>query len=252
MKNYVLLALISATSITAHAADFRYQGKPIHPSCIADITINNDNNTASVNLAKCNSSKEKIFTDKDYYTNRDENDQSQQSFTAYTVIGNQGNKFLLDTGSWTGGSGFFTSIIWVELTKDQLKLIATINGGDRCNGGTHKTGNWEYGINDTPFDILTRATGKQPTIKPYDDLESSAASCAAESIYRFDPATMKSTFIEMRLNDEPLSMDDYINNIKYQRCFNNIYNQWLKNGKTILKQSDIDAFRTEFDKTCLK
>lgn len=200
----------------------------------------------------CSKSKKTFRVEDDYLTTRDEADVKQQEFTSYTVIGQQGNKFLLDTTSWTGGTGIFTAVIWLELTNNKLTVLDMLAGGDRCNGGTRKTGAWEYFVNDTPYDMLQRAVGTPLPVKPYDDLESSAASCVAQTIFRFNPATGKSTFVEMRLNKESQSMDDYLKQIKYQVCFNEIYNQLLKDGKTTLNQLQIDAFRTAFEKKCMR
>lgn len=238
----------------AHAADgFVYQGKPVHPDCIAQLTdISSNKKHPSISLVDCSNSKKSFHIENDYLTTRDEADAEQQEFTSYSVIGQQGNKFLLDTTSWTGGTGIFTSVIWLELNNDKLTVLDLLAGGDRCNGGTRKTGAWEYAVNDTPYDMLQRAIGTPLPVKAYDDLESSAASCVAQTIFRFNPATAKASFVEMRLNEESQPMDDYVKTIKYQLCFNELYNQLLQDGKTTLNQLQIDAFRNAFKKKCMR
>lgn len=250
MKLMTAALILLATAPSIYAADqFTYQHQPVHPDCITNL-IEQSDKQPSISLKACTDIKKNVRTDNGYITTQDETSQNQQEFSRYTIIGSKNNRFLIDTASWTGGSGIFTSVIWVELLDDQLTLLKALAGGDRCNGGTSKAGDWEYSVNETPYDMLSRA-GSEAPIKAYDEIESSAASCVAQSIYRFNPSNETSSFILMQINDEALPIDHYVKEIKYQPCFNNIYNEWIKRGKHTLNRSEVKRFRDEFDKICL-
>ncbi|HSA95073.1 MAG TPA: hypothetical protein VLJ16_03425, partial [Acidobacteriota bacterium] len=58
--------------------------------------------------------------------------------------------------------------------------------------------------------------------------------------------------ISVRLYDEP-AVDEKgkTDVLRYQSCFNRIYNSYLATGKTLLTPKDVDEFATRFRDECL-
>lgn len=248
MKRYLLTALLATPLITYAAInELTYQGKPIHPACFA---INlGDEPSKVINLDTCNKDKSKVLQKDGYFTNEIEGIK-QDSFTRYAVIGNQGDRYLIVSGSWTGGTGFFTDVAWYQKTDHTLHILKSLAGGDRCNGGVEKIGPWQYAVHLTPYDMLTFG-GTLSKLNAYQDLDASAAGCVAKAIYQFNPDKQTSTFKMVQLNKKPLSMERWVLELKYQYCFNRLYNTFVETNRLTLSQTDLDHFKNQFETICI-
>lgn len=255
MKLYILLfsIAISLFSNVAMAA-FIYQGKPISPECLAGL-INHDDadRHAAVNLTKCSSLKkaQKVNVQHNVFTTRSISGNGDDPYSNYAVIGQYGNKYLIDFGQWTGGSGFFTTIMWVELLGDKLQLLDVYAGGDRCNGGTEKTGPWEYGVNLTSTDLINLAGNKTISINPYQDLDASAAGCVAEAHFSFNPDKATTQFVYVELDKDMDMTISWAKGFTHQVCLNEIFKSYFKNGIYKLDIQAIKKLAAEFKEKCM-
>lgn len=221
-----------------------YHGKPLHPSCFTSLlTINNK----SFSLDQCSKSKDQVSTKEGYYTTQDDNG-SQHQYTRYTVIGSKEEKFLVISGAWTGGSGFFSNVSWVTIQNNQLILLKSLASGDRCNNGIDKVSEWQYAVNKTPFAMMTENSNEANITG--EELDDSAAGCAAKAVYRFDPFKQETSFEYMRLQDEPLPIEEYLRALKYQLCFNKLYYTYVMQGRINLQPKDLEQFRNQFMTYC--
>lgn len=252
MKRLLLALCITATPLISAAAisdALTYQGNPVHPACF---DVNLDQATRkTINLKACSADKSKVTLKDGYYTNQDEKIR-QETFTRYAVIGHQDDRYLVVSGSWTGGSGFFTEVTWYKKSGDSLITLKTLASGDRCNGGVASEGAWQYSVNLTPVDMLSLANGGLPKINAYQDLDASAAGCVAKAIYQFNPEKQVAVFKSIQLNKKPLSIDKWVLELKYQYCFNRLYNTFVESNRTTFAQVDLDHFKNQFETICME
>lgn len=245
MIKQLLSCLILSLSANVFAvSDLLYHGKPLHPSCFTPLLTTNDHSTS---LEQCSKNKEKVTTREGYYTTQDDN-RNQRQFTRYTVIGSKNGKFLMISGAETGGSGFFSNVSWVTIKNNLLIVSKSLASGDRCNNGIDKVAEWQYAVNKTPFAMMTE-NGNEASITG-EELDDSAAGCAAKAVYRFDPFKQETTFEYMRLQDEPLPIEEYLRALKYQLCFNKLYYTYVTQGRINLAKKDLEQFRNQFMTYC--
>ncbi len=80
----------------------------------------------------------------------------------YRYVGNNKNHFLFELNYSGGGSGFFSSIVTLELKNGALTLLRTIDGGDRCMGGVSHAelsdGRLSYQKKLTPLGLVSLLT----------------------------------------------------------------------------------------------
>ncbi len=127
-----------------------------------------------------------------------------------------------------------------------------LSSGDRCNGGADKISEWKYAVNLTPVDLLNQVAGPPVKLDAYRDLDSSAASCVAGAVYRFDPKSEQAKFIEVKFKKAPLAMEAWVHDLNFQYCFNRLYNSYLDRGQIKLTQVDLDRFRNQFESLCMR
>lgn len=254
MRHLIGICLLSGLLPSLTYAGFEYNNKPISPDCLVKLVEVSDNAHTTAKLATCSSAKaaKKVHLAQGVYTTKDESSDRIQSFADYSIIGESDNKFLLDFGQWTGGSGFFTSILWVEKTDTEIKLLKALAGGDRCNGGTEKTGPWSYSINLTSADLIDAAEDKSIKINAYRDLDASAAGCVAKSHYKFDPVNASESFLYVVL-DKRVEIDKaWASQFTYQACLDRLLTSYndQKLGKLDLK--GLKTFAEKFKGECMR
>jgi hypothetical protein len=247
----IIYALLPFYAVTIQAAELSYNNKPVNPECFTNIikTADDPNSVKSISLSTCSTSKTGVMIIDDFYRNKH---RKENEFTQYSIIGQSGNKYLLALGMSTIGSGFFTSVIWAEKSGDQLYILKVLNNGDRCNGGADKVSEWKYAINLTPVDLLNQVAGAHVQLDAYRDLDSSATSCVASAIYRFDPKSQQPKFIAVKFKKSPLAMESWVYDLNFQYCFNRLYNSYLERGQIKLAQVDLDRFRNQFEAICMR
>lgn len=251
MKHSITLVALAILSNPALASsELMNAGKPVHPACLEQLQ-NQTKADAEVTLASCTNNSKKTTIKDGYYTTQDDNSPKQQQYTRYAVIGSKGDKHLVIVGTWTGGSGFFTNALWVRMKDGNLSLLKSLGGGDRCNGGIDKVADWKYAVNLTPTEMMSYGSSATLKIDPYRDLDASASACVAKAMYRFDPVAEKAELINVQLNEQPLAMEDWLKELRFQFCFNNLYNTYIARGQITLSETEMDHFKNQFENFCM-
>ena len=245
-----MLTLIQLPSFAG--AGFTFQNKPISPKCIAHLMNKSVyNKHAHIDLSRC-SGQGATYVTYDVITTLDPNlDQNITPFSDYSIIGNNANKFLLSFGQWTGGSGLFSSVLLVQKYGNEIRLEKVLSFGDRCNGGSSKSGEWQYSVHLTPIDILDRASIKKNSSIHFDDLDSSATSCYGSAYYQFDYKTGASKLLFARLNHQGRASKTSEKTYRHQMCFDKVYRSYVSSGAKKVKQSELNEFYKEFSRSCL-
>jgi len=251
MKHSLTLMTLALLTSSAYASsELMSAGKAVHPACLEKLQ-NETKENAEVSLAACTNNPKKTSIKDGYYTTQDDNNTKQTTFTRYAVIGSKGDKHLIIVGTATGGTGFFTNALWVRMKDGKLVLLKSLAGGDRCNDGIDKVADWKYAINLTPTDMMSYGSDTTLKIDPYRDLDASAASCVAKAMYRFDPVAEKTELINVQLNEQPLAMEDWLKELRFQFCFNNLYNTYIARGQITLSETEMDHFKNQFENFCM-
>lgn len=236
-----------------------WKGRDVPPLCL-DKMLMGETQLPQVPLASCEADPEKkilkTWRDKDWtktdYAIAGEEDLPPMT-AMYRVLGNTGDGVALEIYSATGGSGRFTAVVVVQIAGDQLRLIHSFGGGDRCNGGVAdarvKNSMVTYGLYLTPGDFARTAFDDDRGIVPYEDVEASAASCFAIARYR------NATLMEVELLPDAVKNSDsadWTTPLALQKCFNKRMSARTQGGKTILTPDEFRAFVTGFLKSCKK
>lgn len=175
---------------------------------------------------------------------------TETGIVSYEVIGQTTAGTAVQTYSETGGTGRFSSIVMVDLKGNLLKVVNSVAGGDRCNGGlvdaSIKDGKLSYTVNATPGDFPILAWGSDKGIKPYEDLEASAMSCFAEVTYT------DGVLSRVLLNaDVVKETSDWSAQYKYQNCFNKKIREAINIGYADMTFDLFRNFMNGFEKECI-
>lgn len=118
--------------------EFMINGKPINPICVE---FNGDSSRFDpVDLQQCSKKIKykvedlnKIMIGKGFYgfdyTSTSDGFESHMS-SYYKILGQYKDNFILYGASDTGGSGYFTNLVYVKRNGDTIKLEKEIAGGD--------------------------------------------------------------------------------------------------------------------------
>ena len=146
------------------------------------------------------------------------------------------------------------------MNADKLAKVRTIAGGDRCNGGLA----WvevgrdgiAYSVNATPPDVIAASKeGAALKLKPYSDLEASAASCVALLEYAdtMSGPELKAAELGQAVALGP-ALDDrrgWTEKYRYQACFNALVRSYLQSGKPRLDAAALEQFAKDFKQRCV-
>lgn len=186
-----------------------------------------------------------------YFVDHETPEQKFPGFVGYKYLGEyRGLKAvqLIENG---GGSGIFTSVQLLREEKDgTLRLIQTLAGGDRCNGGIAESfmdkRTLVYDVNLTPFDFLTVAEYNPRNLQAYDDLDSCAVCCYAT--LRFVNGSAES----VSLNPEaPLQSDAAADGEQtLQACFDQAYADRVKTKEIDMSLKEFKKFVISFHEAC--
>ncbi len=241
-----------------------YQGKPVDAMCVYKI-MGSGTNDRTTRLDDCLLPETVMSTDNrwapddqgffGYEYNAEEAGMMGVPYTSYKPVGKLLNgDFVIFNQESGGGTGIFDTIAVVRLTNNTLSLKKVLTGGDRCNGGVFAVkaeGNDVfYSVFMTPADIVNVISDKE-IIVPYDDLESSAASCYAAANYKND-TLMGMTLLTDILDQNAKSDDEWVSQYRHQKCFN----QYMGDYVAAFKPLDMDMtlareFVSGFAVTCL-
>lgn len=219
-------------SAGAAPATLNVNGRPADPICFAPYLMREDAmTTISLDPATCapghtattqDFSPIEGYTGTGFYMGDDADARGMRpAFIAYRVLGDlPDGRIALELMGSGGGTGVFSSLLTVTRKGNILRVVESVAGGDRCNGGltdaSVKDGRLAYAINVTPYDFLNLGTTEEaPGIAAYDDIPACAACCFGEALYE------GKDFVGVRLNSEFL-MTEEANDTPAQTCFNKI------------------------------
>lgn len=187
-----------------------------------------------------------------HYVDPEMPEQKYPGFIGYKYLGDyRGLKAvqLIENG---GGSGMFTS---VQLLRPEdngtLRVIQTLAGGDRCNGGIAHASmagrKLIYDVNLTPFDFIALASYNPANLQAYDDIDACAVCCygtlryvngRAESV-TLNPAAVPADMPADATSDRPL-----------QACFDHAFRAASTGGDGVMTLKQNKKFIADFFKSC--
>lgn len=187
-----------------------------------------------------------------YYVDPDMPDQKYPGFIGYKYLGDyRGLKAvqLIENG---GGSGMFTSVQLLRPEENgTLRVIQTLAGGDRCNGGIAQASmagrTLIYDVNLTPFDFIALAQHNPANLQAYDDIDACAVCCygtlryvngRAESV-SLNPAAVPADMPADATSDRPL-----------QACFDQAFRAASTDGDGVMSLKQNKKFIADFFKSC--
>jgi hypothetical protein len=236
----------------AAAKEFVYNGKPVHPFCVG-FPQEASSRPGPFLLSKCSETK---VVPKSHPDGRLEAEYPHEAgdffvsfppFVSYKVLAKKGDRFLVGSDSSGGGSGQFSNLFWVRLTKEEIGVSKDEIGGDRCMGGLS---NYVVEGRVIGFDVNTPAveiislTDVQIDKSITDQLKSGYVDCDGAAHYRYDLATEKMLLLFVTLNvPDPL----YTAARDPQACFDRLVRQY---GKNKLKPNELKEFGRTFAAMC--
>lgn len=186
-----------------------------------------------------------------YYADPATPDEKFPGFVGYRYLGDyRGMKAVLTIENG-GGTGTFTALQLLRPEPDgTLRLVETLAGGDRCNGGITTAfvdnGTLVYDVNLTPFDFLMAGNFNPGNLQPYDDLDACAVCCYG-SLRHVNGKADRVIFNGDAVRSTPADGDD---GQTTQACFDTAFNQQVTSGRTDIPLKDLKEFLSDFFKTC--
>ena len=260
-----LFGAVSAckTTVTEDVpGDFTFRGRAIHPAAVSALYRSS---TGQIDLATFKTDLEaRQWEDQPgwWVTDFEENLASQRSpFFAYAAF----------TGPVTGGAEIYVlsitfnagetadvdNLLLLQKSGSWLGLIRAWNEGSACDGGIlaqRMDGeNFLYSRELTPIDLLDLALDVRLGLNAHEDLEATSESCFAAANYVYSLTQDREDLVSVRLYDEPVKDEKgRTDRLRYQSCFNRIFNAYLAEGKTALSPKDVDEFAKRFRDECVK
>ena len=257
-----------AMKMSSYPPALLYQGQPMDPLCLFEFNTKN----ATVSLATCGihssmersivDSKRSLLVSKGYvgyeYQVKVNDAVSLHGYSYYKVVSAHGNRAIVQTINHTGGTGEVTSLSLIERNGASLN-IRILSTGDRCNHGileasSNNNQQITYRVKWTAYDFLEAAHDNPHHLKAYDDLDDCAICCKATAVYQHTEG-------DHRLRDKLLYVDlatfsqEPINSKTpqtVQKCFDQLFQQSLAKGKTVLNEQQLTQFTHRFNQVCVK
>lgn len=249
--------------------DFKYQNKPIDPLCIDKLSLDQTARASSVNVDECSKHRNiveegvnddlirKGYIGYEYSYNLP--GATEKGTTYYKYLGKVDDAHVIYAMQNTGGSGFFTSILWIKRQGNNLRLLKEIAGGNRCNGGidpsiTLKDKKVTYKASVTPFGVMAMSGVMQPNIQSIDDLTDCAVCCVGDATFEYDLS--KDNAVPMLLSlsfAKDAGRDEIYTQGKLQNCFNEQVRDYIKKNKNAkFTQDQLKTWAEQFNTTCVK
>jgi hypothetical protein len=262
----VLLAAALAGCRTAEIVDepgsFTFRGKAIHPAAIGALYRSP---AGTLDLATFETSLEsRQWEDQPgwWITDFEEDPVSLKTpffaYTAFAAPAAEGAElYILSITFDTGETGDIDNILLLQKSGSWLGLIRAWNEGSACNGGILAQRidgeNFLYSRELTPLDLLDLATDVRFELNAHEDLEATSESCFAAANYVYSIPQDRESLVSVRLYDEPVTDEKgKTDRLRYQSCFNRVFNAYLAEGKTALTPQEVDEFAHRFRDECLK
>lgn len=274
MKNLRTIALIGALALLgAFSAcktevaedvpgDFTFRGQAIHPAAISALYRSAN---GQINLADFKTNLEAgQWEDQPgwWVTDFEEDPVSQKSpFLAYAAfagpVSGGAEIYILSITFNAGETGDVDNLVLLQKSGSWLGLIRAWNEGSACNGGIlaqRMDGeNFLYSRELTPLDLLDLSLDVRLSLNAHEDLEATSESCYAAANYVYSLSQDREDLVSVRLYDEPKTDEKgRTDKLRYQSCFNRVFNAYLAEGKTALAPKEVDEFARRFRDECVK
>jgi hypothetical protein len=241
--------------------DFTFHGQAIHPAAVSALYRSAN---GQINLADFKTNLESgQWEDQPgwWITDFEEDPASQRSpFFAYAAfagpISGGAEIYILSITFNAGETGDIDNLLLLQKNGSWLGLIRAWNEGSACNGGIlaqRMDGeNFLYSRELTPLDLLGLALDVKLDLNAHEDLEATSESCYAAANYVYSLTQDREDLVSVRLYDEPKADEKGLTDkLRYQSCFNRVFNAYLAEGKTALAPKDIDEFARRFRDECI-
>lgn len=246
----------------------------------------------AVSVSQCNRSfaRAKVSADKEwFFADEPKSKGPMRPYYGYRVVGLLDTDLaLLEVTENTGGTGIFSAFVFVSgwpsaapSKGSHLTTAGILQGGDRCDGGAagiEILSPTKLRVSEmiTPYDLFTvgatialqkSASGRYETIrqedpnppsapirqlKAYESLDNAATSCIGTAAINYDLKAGTSTLTSITLTD--LNDDDpaWVNQFKYQACFNRFIKAAIPTFPQTLTPTQVRAMSDAFEGECLK
>jgi len=261
----VLLAGAAAACKPGAAADvpgeFTFRGVAVHPAAVSALYKSAD---GRIDLAAFETRLEaRQWEDQPgwWVTDFEEDPVSGKSdFFAYAAFAapltGGAETYVLTVTFNQGEPADVNNILLLQKSGNWLGLVRAWNEGSACNGGilTPRIDgeNFLYARELTPLALLELAEGVRFELNPHEDLEATSESCFAAANYVYNITQDREDLVSVRLYDEPVKDEKgKTDRLRYQSCFNRVFNAYLAEGKTALTPKEVDEFAVKFRDACL-
>ena len=273
MKNLRTIALIAALALLGTASacktrvtedvpgDFTFHGQAIHPAAISSLYRSAN---GQINLADFKTNLEAgQWEDQPgwWITDFEEDPVSQKSpFFAYAAfagpVSGGAEIYILSITFNAGETADIDNILLLQKNGSWLGLIRAWNEGSACNGGIlaqRMDGeNFLYSRELTPLDLLDLSLDVRLSLNAHEDLEATNESCYAAANYVYSLTQDRENLVSVRLYDEPKADEKGLTDrLRYQSCFNRVFNAYLAEGKKALAPKEVDEFARRFRDECI-
>jgi len=274
MKSLKILTILAALALLGAASacktkvaedvpgEFTFRGQAIHPAAVSALY---QSSNGQINLAdfKTNLEARQWEDQPDWWvTDFEEDPASQRSpFFAYAAfagpVGGGAEIYILSITFNAGETADIDNILLLQKNGSWLGLIRAWNEGSACNGGIlaqRMDGeNFLYSRELTPLGLLDLSLDVRLSLNAHEDLEATSESCYAAANYVYSLTQDREDLVSVRLYDEPKTDEKGLTDkLRYQSCFNRVFNSYLAEGKTALAPKEVDEFARRFRDECVK
>ncbi len=185
-----------------------------------------------------------------FYVDPDMPDGKFPGFVGYRYLGDYSGLKAVEMVENGGGTGVFTSVQLLRPEKDgTLRIVETLAGGDRCNGGISEAfmdgRTLVYSVNLTPFDFLTVAEHNPKNLQAYDDLDACAICCYGTLQFVDQKPGSVTLTPEAIKRGESTPVDEQTT----QSCFDEAFAKQVAE-KQVLSLKEMKEFVVGFHQTC--
>jgi len=262
------LALIGAVSACKAKVpedipgEFTFRGQAIHPAAVSALYRSAN---GQINLAefKTNLESSQWEDQPGWWVTDFEEDpvRGRSDFFAYAAFAappaGGAETYVLSVTFNSGEPADVDNILLIQKNGSWLGLIRAWDEGSACNGGILAEridgDNFLYSRELTPIDLLSLAADVRFELNAHVDLEATSESCFAAANYVYNITQDREGLVSVRLYDEP-AVDEKgkTDRLRYQSCFNRVFNAYLAERKTALTPKEVDEFAARFRDECLK
>jgi hypothetical protein len=241
--------------------EFTFHGLAVHPAAIAALY---NSTSGEIDLATFKTNlEERQWEDQPgwWVTDYDEDVITGRSpFFAYAAFAGPVNGaselYVLSVTFNQGETADIDNIILLQKAGAWLSLVRVWSEGSACNGGIlnqrMEDDKFFYSRELTPVGLLELSLDTPFSLAPNQDLEATSESCFATANFVYDLTQDFETLSSVRLYDEPVEDEKgRTEGLRYQSCFNRIFNDYVKRGQLVLTAKDVEDFAARFKKECL-